>query len=76
MSVELARKSTAKQKQRKCQKFKFKIVIWHNFLSPIKFSENKRPLRRKADIRAGHGLLQETAKKVPDQLLTSYWLVE
>ena len=33
------------EKLRRFQKFKFKIVIWHIFLSPIEFSEKKRPLR-------------------------------
>ena len=34
-------------------KFKFKIVIWHIFLSPIKFSEKKGPL---VDEREHHKL--------------------
>ena len=29
---------------RKFRTFKFKIVVWHIFLSPIEFSKNKRPL--------------------------------
>ena len=34
----------ATEKLRRFQKFKFKIVIWYIFLSPIEFSEKKRPL--------------------------------
>ena len=47
------------EKQNVISKLKFKIVFWHIFLSPIEFSEKKRPLvynRNRGIVNRGFGL--------------------
>ena len=45
------------EKQNVISKLKFKIVFWHIFLSPIKFSEKKRPLAH--SLKTAHFLIKK-----------------